>query len=193
MDILVSGVGGQGTILTSKILAKAAVLNGSSCARTGETIGMSQRGGCVVSHVRTENTFSPYIPMRSADLLLSFELCEGARNIAQLKKDGIAIVNTAQINPVSVSLGVSEYSSEKIKKYISDNSKAYFIDANAVAEKSGTVKAVNIVLIGFAFGLGLLKISKEAIVDSIKQNVSSKFYELDVRAFEAGIACAQNI
>ena len=84
MDILISGVGGQGTILASKILSYSAVVEGNK-ARTGETIGMSQRGGCVISHVRTGEVNSPYIPIGGADLLLSFELCEGARNIQYIK------------------------------------------------------------------------------------------------------------
>lgn len=191
MDILISGVGGQGTILTSKILAESAVINGSKAARTGETIGMSQRGGCVVSHVRTENTYSPYIPMGSADLLLSFELCEGARNIPHLKNGAPAIINTAQVNPIIVALGQADYNTEEMKKYISSHSKAYFINANDIAIKCGSVKAVNVVLVGAAFGLGLLNMSKESIIKAIEKLVKPKFLEMNIKAFESGIAAAE--
>lgn len=186
MDILISGVGGQGTILASKILANGAILDGSERARTGETIGMSQRGGCVVSHVRTSDTYSPYIPLGGADLLLSFELCEGARNLPHLKKDGVAIVNTAEINPITVALGAASYDADMMKDYISTNTKAYFLDANKLSLECGSVKSVNVLLVGFAFGLGLLNISKESLLHAIKNNVKPKFYEMNVKAFECG-------
>ncbi len=193
MDILISGVGGQGTILASKILANGAVLDGSERARTGETIGMSQRGGCVVSHVRTSDTYSPYIQLGGADLLLSFELCEGARNLPQLKKNGVAIVNTAEINPITVALGAASYDTDMMIKYISDNVKAYFLDANKLALECGSVKSVNVVLVGVAFGLGLLDISKQSLLDAIKNNVKPKFYEMNVKAFEIGEEFAKTL
>ncbi len=186
MDILISGVGGQGTILASKILANGAVTDGSKRARTGETIGMSQRGGCVVSHVRTSDTYSPYIPAGGADLLLSFELCEGARNLPMLKKGGTAVINTAKINPVTVSLGASVYDEEKITEYIKSNCKAYFLDADRLAKKCGSLKAVNVLLVGTAFGLGLLDISKTSLYAAIKNNVKPEFYKMNIKAFECG-------
>lgn len=193
MDILISGVGGQGTILSSKILAQSAMLNGSDCARTGETIGMSQRGGCVSSHVRTVGTYSPYIPMGSADLLLSFELCEGARNMVQLKKGAPAIINTAQVNPIIVALGHAKYDTDSMKKYISENSRAFFVDANKLAIECGSVKAVNVVLIGVAFGLGLLDVSKESILKAIEMLVKPKFLQMNIDAFEKGIFASKSL
>ena len=193
MDILISGVGGQGTILASKILASAALIDGSSTARTGETIGMSQRGGCVVSHVRTEKTFSSYIPLGSEELLLSFELCEAARNIPQLKKGGSAVINTAQVNPITVSLGACTYDADTMKKYISENCNAYFIDANKIAAECGSVKSVNVVLVGAAYGLGLLDISKDALISALKKNVKPKFLDMNIKAFEAGADFAKSI
>ncbi len=186
MDILIAGVGGQGTILASKILAYAAVIEGRK-ARTGETIGMSQRGGCVVSHVRTGGSHSPYIPVGGADLLLSFEPCEGARNIAYLKKGGKAAINTASITPVSTALGLSAYDGDKMMKYIAENSKAVFIDANKLAKESGSIKAVNSVLIGAAFGLGVLDLSEESLRQSMKKNIKPSFLDLNMRAFHSGV------
>lgn len=186
MDILISGVGGQGTILASKILAYSAVVEGNN-ARTGETIGMSQRGGCVVSHVRTGSVNSPYNPVGGADLLLSFELCEGARNINYINKNGIAVINTTKIMPVTTSLGTSEYDEEQIKKFITDNARAVFVDANSLAHEAGSVKAVNTVLIGVAYGIGILDVSKESIIQSMEKNIKQRFIDLNMRAFEAGV------
>ncbi|MFA6948609.1 MAG: indolepyruvate oxidoreductase subunit beta [Eubacteriales bacterium] len=192
MDILIAGVGGQGTILASKILAGAAIECGVT-ARTGETIGMSQRGGCVVSHVRIGDNASPYIPMGGADLLLSFELCEGARNLPQLKKGGRAIINTAKINPVTAALGLMKYDADAIIKYISDNCDAHFIDANAIAITCGSVKAVNSVMAGIAVGIGLLDFPHDALISAIRKNVPPKFFEMNVKAFGAGVECAAKL
>ena len=186
MDILIAGVGGQGTILASKILAKCAVISGKN-ARTGETIGMSQRGGCVVSHVRTGEASSPYIPQRSADVLLAFELCEGARGIAQLKPQGKALVNTAEIMPVAAAIGKAEYNACKMREYIEQNcGEAVFVDADGIAQSCGSVKAVNIVMLGAAARLGWLDMDREMLADVIIQSVAPKFREMNMAAFEAG-------
>ncbi len=192
MNIIISGVGGQGTILASKILAAGAVLDGKN-ARTGETIGMSQRGGCVVSHVRTGNVHSAYIPAGKADLLLSFELCEGARNLPLLKKGGQAIINTATVMPVSATLGKTVYDTAKMKEYIAQNSQAFFVDADNIARECGSIKAANIVLIGAAFGLGALDISRENLIQAIRDNVKPKFFDLNVKAFDAGVKAAKEL
>ncbi len=192
MNIIISGVGGQGTILASKILAASAVLEGRN-ARTGETIGMSQRGGCVVSHVRTGDAHSAYIPAGTADLLLSFEVCEGARSLPQLKRSGQAIINTATITPVSATLGKTGYDTAKMKDYITQNSSAVFIDADTIARECGSVKAANTVLLGVAFGLGVLDVSRESLVQAIRDNVKPKFFDLNVKAFDAGIKAAKEM
>jgi len=192
MDILITGVGGQGTILTSKILAYAYVIEGRN-ARTGETIGMSQRGGCVVSHVRAENAYSPYIPTGGADLLLSFELCEGARRIPYLKKGGFAIVNTASIIPVSTALGMADYDAEKITKYISENSNAVFIDADKLARECGSFRAVNTVLIGAACGLGVLELSTDSVIRSMEKNIKAQYLDLNIKAFRSGMKTTEEM
>ena len=186
MNIIIAGVGGQGTILASKILAAAALKSGFS-PMTGETIGMSQRGGCVTSHVRTDKAASPYIPMGEADLLLGFELCESARNIPALKSGGKAVVNLKRINPVTVSLKKAEYDGEKMKEYISENSDCVFTDALTIAEECGSAKTINIVLIGVALGMGFFNMDIQSIKSAIEKNVPPKFLEMNIRAFEAGI------
>ncbi len=192
MNIIISGVGGQGTILASKILAASAVLEGRN-ARTGETIGMSQRGGCVISHVRTGDVHSAYIPAGNADLLLSFEICEGARSLPQLKKGGQAIINLATVTPVSANLGKTGYDTAKMKEYIAQNSNAVFVDADSLAKACGSVKAANTVLIGVAFGLDALDVSKESLIQAIRDNVKPSFFDLNMKAFDAGIKAAKEM
>ena len=140
-DVLIAGVGGQGTILASRILAAAAILKGEF-ARTGETIGMSQRGGCVVSNVRLgAEKVSPYIPNAQADLLLGFELAETARNMGRLKPKGAVIANTQTIKPVSLSLGIGKYDVEELKEYISANcGKAVLLDGYGWQSRPGRSK-----------------------------------------------------
>jgi indolepyruvate ferredoxin oxidoreductase beta subunit len=193
-DILISGVGGQGTVLASRLLAAAAI-NQGCFARTSETIGMSQRGGCVVSHVRINSEdSSSIIPFGSADMLIAFELSEAARSLPRLSKDGCCIVNTQIIKPVSASLGNSSYDIEAIKKSIESNSKeVYFIDGYSLAEKAGTVKAVNVVLLGAAAAASKMPLSKDALLEAIIENVPAKFRDLNKNAFELGYSFGKSI
>jgi indolepyruvate ferredoxin oxidoreductase beta subunit len=190
-DILISGVGGQGTVLASRLIAAAAIDQGFF-ARTAETIGMSQRGGCVVSHVRINSEkSSSIIPFGGADMIIAFELAEAARSIPRLGTEGCCIVNTQVIKPVSASLGNSHYDSEEIIQYIKSNSKnVYFIDGYAIAAKAGSVKAVNVVLLGAATAVGKMPFTREIMQEAIIKNVPQKFRELNQRAFELGFESA---
>jgi indolepyruvate ferredoxin oxidoreductase beta subunit len=192
MDILISGVGGQGTVLASKVLADSRVIEGGR-ARTGETIGMSQRGGSVISHVRTGESYSAFIPVGGADLLLSFELIEGARNISYLKEGAHAVINTALINPVSAILGKESCDKEEIMEYISANSNVFFIDASKLAREAGSIRVVNTILIGFAYGLGLLDLSGESIEKSMSKNIRAEYLDLNLKAFRSGIKSAEGV
>lgn len=186
-DILISGVGGQGTVLASRLLAAAAI-NQGSFARTSETIGMSQRGGCVVSHVRIDSQkSSSLIPLGGADLLIAFELSEAVRSLPRLRKGGCLVVNTQVIKPVTASLGASKYDTEEIMKYIENNgADVHLIDGYVIANQAGNVKAVNVVLLGAATATGKMPFSREVILDAIVENVPQKFRELNQRAFELG-------
>ncbi len=186
-DILIAGVGGQGTVLASRLIAAAAIKQGSF-ARTSETIGMSQRGGCVVSHVRINSEkSSSLIPIGSADMIIAFELSEAARSLPRLKMDGCCIINTQTIKPVSASLGSSQYDIEKITDFINTNAKqVYFIDGYSLANEAGSVKAVNVVLLGAAAAVGQMPFGKEVIEEAIIENVPQKFRELNQKAFELG-------
>ena len=188
-DVLIAGVGGQGTILASRILAAAAILKGEF-ARTGETIGMSQRGGCVVSNVRLSGeAVSPYIPTAQSDLLLGFELAETARSMTRLKPGGAVVVNTQVIKPVSLSLGIGCYDETALKEYIEKNSgTSLFIDGYGLALAAGSAKAVNIVLLGAACGAELLPFDRAELEQTIQQSVAPRFVEMTLEAFSSGYA-----
>lgn len=187
-NILIAGIGGQGTILASRLLAEAAILTGKF-ARTGETIGMSQRGGCVVSHVRIDSeSVSPYIPMGSADLIIAFEYAEGARNICRKKDSGKIIVNTQKVKPVTVTLGGMEYNEEKIKKALSE---AIFIDGYELAKNAGNVKTINVVLLGCALGANLLPFTMDDLKKAIDIIVPDKLRILNHKALEMGFDYVQ--
>lgn len=193
-DILIAGVGGQGTVLASRLIAAAAIKQGRF-ARTSETIGMSQRGGCVVSHVRIDSQkSSAIIPFEGANMIIAFELAEAARSISRLAKGGCCIINTQVIKPVSASLGNSQYDLEKINDYIQNNSEqVFYIDGYKIAREVGTVKAVNVVLLGAAAATGRMPFSKQAILESIIENVPQKFRDLNERAFKQGYQYIEEI
>lgn len=187
LDVVITGVGGQGTVLASRIIAKAAMDAGWE-VRTSETIGMAQRDGHVVSHVRIgRNLTSALIPQGSADVLLSFELAEGVRGVAQLKDGGKAIVNEDIIVPTSVSVGISTYNSEAVRDYLVkklDN--LNFISAAKIAAAAGNIKAVNVVLLGAFSTLPDLPFSAEKLLEAVLDTVPSKFREVNEKAFELG-------
>lgn len=186
-DILIAGVGGQGTVLASRLLAAAAIEAGFF-ARTSETIGMSQRGGTVVSHVRIDSKdASPLIPLGHADLLISFELAEAARNLSRLSPNGKCIVNTQVIKPVTASLGTAAYNVEEITNHIKIKvPETLFVDGYNLAAAAGSVKAVNVVLLGAAASTGVLPFSSDLIKNIIENNVPKKFIELNIKAYDLG-------
>ena len=188
-DILIAGVGGQGTVLASRLLAAAAIRAGYF-ARTSETIGMAQRGGCVVSHVRIDSEKdSPIIPLGAADLMIGFEPTEAARNISRLTHGGKCVVNTRMIKPVTASLDAISYAVDPIYTFIQENSsEAIIVDGYALAEESGSVKALNVVLLGVAAAAGFLPFSKEDMENIITENVSQKYIELNRKAFNIGLS-----
>ena len=184
-DILICGVGGQGTVLASKILAAAAMDEGSA-VHSAETIGMAQRGGSVTSHVRAGEAYSPLIPFGSADILLAFEPSEAVRNLKYLKPGGVAIVNTAPVQPVTESLTGGGYDSAKMVDYLKTKCDCVFVDAGEVCAPFGSTKFFNIIMVGVAAGSGRLGIGKDTILRQIERRVTEKCIEVSKRAFEAG-------
>ncbi len=185
-DILICGVGGQGTVLTSKIIAAAASAEGNT-VHSAETIGMAQRGGPVTSHVRIgDEAYSPLIPGGSADLILAFEPAEAVRNIRFLKKDGVAIVNTRAVKPVTEAVNPSGYESKNMIEYLNGNCSCIFVDSEEVCEQFGSSKFFNIILLGIACGGDKLGIAKETLLNQIEKRVPAKYLETNKNAFLAG-------
>lgn len=189
-DILICGVGGQGTVLASKIIAAAAAEEGNP-VHSAETIGMAQRGGSVTSHVRIgENAFSPMIPFGGADMLLAFEPGEAVRNLRYLRRGGTAVVNTAAVKPVTESLKQTGYDGSGMVRYLRDRCDCIFINAEEVCKPFGSTRFLNIILLGVAAGSGKLGLGRETLLKQIEKNVPSRFLDVNIRAFESGMEIA---
>ena len=184
-NILICGVGGQGTVLASKIIAASAMDEGSA-VHSAETIGMAQRGGSVTSHVRIGEAYSPLIPGSTADMILAFEPAEAVRNLSYLKKDGIVIVNSVPVKPVTESLMNTGYDGTEMVAYLKNKCSCVVIDAKKICEPFGSSRYFNIAILGVAAGTGRLGISKETILAEIEKRVPQKFIETNKAAFYAG-------
>ena len=189
MDLIIAGVGGQGTVLASRVLAQAAV-NAGLDAITSETIGMAQREGVVQSHVRLDaGEVGPLIPDGRADLLLGFEPAEAARALVKMRPGADAIVNTAAVYPFTVALGVSHY---EVKDILAHLERALpgslLLDATELAARAGNRRATNAVMLGAVSSRGLLPISPERILDALLGLVRPAYREVNERAFNLGRA-----
>lgn len=182
-SIMIVGVGGQGTLLASRILGNAVISEGYD-VKVSEVHGMSQRGGSVVTYVRYgEKVYSPVIDKGQADIILAFELLEAYRALPYLKEGGKIIVNDQKINPMPVIIGAAKYP-ESLSDKLSDKADTTVIDALALAKKAGNIKAVNVVLIGVM--AKNTDIEYETWVETIKNTVPEKFLEINLKAFEYG-------
>jgi indolepyruvate ferredoxin oxidoreductase beta subunit len=187
INCILAGVGGQGTVLASKLIAQSAMSKGLK-VRTAETIGMAQRGGCVVSHVRIgEEIHSPLIPLQSADVVIGFEPAEAVRTLAYLKDNGTVVVSRTAIKPVTDSLSKSDYDGEEMLKYLSSHVKRLIVvDSTAIFAACGTVKVLNIALLGAAASAGVLGVSAEDMENTIKEKLPQKFIDMNLIALRAG-------
>lgn len=187
LDIMIVGVGGQGTLLASRVIGSAAVAAGYD-VKVSEVHGMSQRGGSVVTYVRIgKNIASPLVDKAGADLILSFERLEAARFIGYLKPNGTVILNEQGIDPMPVISGAQKYPGDVIpalKKALGGRLVA--VDAAGMARACGSVKCVNIVLLGVMAGLGIGGISRKDWDAAVAGSVPAKFLSLNSSAFEAG-------
>jgi indolepyruvate ferredoxin oxidoreductase, beta subunit len=186
MDLLVTGVGGQGVVLASDIIGETAIAAGYDVKKT-DTLGMAQRGGSVISHLRlAEKVWSPLIKEGEADLLLSFEKLESARWSHYLRKDAIVIVNTYEQPPLSVSLGQIKYpTDDEIRESFKRRTdKIYFIDANKRAMELGNVRTLNIFMLG-CFSV-FAPLDEQVWKDSIKRRMPEKLIDINLEAFELG-------
>ena len=183
-NIMIVGVGGQGTLLASRLAGAVAIRSGYD-VKVSEVHGMSQRGGSVVTYVRFgEKVYSPLITEGGADVILAFELLEAARWLPYLKPGGKLIVNTQKMDPIPVVIGSAEYPQGLEEALIERCSDVELMDALSLALESGTAKAVNVVLIGAM--ARHLPFAKEDWQEAIRQIVPEKFREVNLTAFDKG-------
>ncbi len=180
MDILIAGVGGQGTLLASRVLGKYALNNNLDC-KLSEVHGMAQRGGSVITFVRMgEKINSPIIDTKGADIIIAFEKLEALRYVHYLKDDGIILYSSQEIMPMPVVTGMAKYP-EDIANQLP---KAFCVDALTLAESVGNVKCANSVMLG-AF-TKLMKLNKEDMEKALRESIPEKMLDINIKAFNLG-------
>ena len=183
-NIMIVGVGGQGSLLASKLLGNLLVGEGYD-VKVSEVHGMSQRGGSVVTYVRFgDKVYSPIIDKGEADFIVSFEKIEAARYAPYLAEGGKIIVNTQEIEPMPVITGACEYPTDAIDQLMAAGIDVDALDALTPATEAGSGKAVNIVLMGRLSRY--MTILEEKWIDAIKKSVAAKFADMNVKAFLSG-------
>ena len=186
-NCLLCGVGGQGVVLASRLIAYAAMEQGDF-VRTTETIGMAQRGGSVVSHVRAgEEVHSPLIPAGGADVILAFEPGEAVRCLPYLKEGGLVITNSRIVKPVTASLGGSSYSGGEMLDYLKKKAgQVIVVDGDEICRRAGSAKVLNVALLGAAAKSGELGISMDEMLEAVRKNVKEKYIALNEKALRLG-------
>ena len=187
-NIVLCGVGGQGTVLASKLIATAAMGRGIP-VKTAETIGMAQRGGSVFSHVRVgEGAASPLVGRGTADVIVAFEPAEAVRQLPFLRRGGAVVVSNRPVVPVSAMTGGPAYDLEAIMGYLRAQEASgrigdlAVVDADRAAQELGSAKCLNVVLLGAAVRSGALGLSAEDVRSAIYERVPERFWELNDRA-----------
>ena len=194
-NVLLTGVGGQGTVLAAKVLAQAAQAKGWQ-VRTAETIGMAQRGGSVVSHVRMgdngEEVIAPLVAKGTADMIIAFEPAEAARVLPYLAPDGVMVSATTSIQPITAALSTEPYLAEatiasldeRLNECAAPPARFVLVDDEAVLSQVGNRKALNTVLLAFALKTGHLPLSLDDLRDAIRACVKPRFVELNLAAID---------
>lgn len=194
-NVLLTGVGGQGTVLAAKVLAQAAQAKGWQ-VRTAETIGMAQRGGSVVSHVRMgdngEEVIAPLVAKGTADMIVAFEPAEAARVLPYLAPDGVMVSATTSIQPITAALSTEPYLAEatiasldgRLNECAAAPVRFVLVDDEAVLSQVGNRKALNTVLLAFALKTGHLPLSLDDLRDAIRACVKPRFVELNLAAID---------
>ncbi len=183
-SIMIVGVGGQGSLLASKLLGRLLVDEGYD-VKVSEVHGMSQRGGSVVTYVRFgDHVYSPIVAAGEADIIVSFEKIEAARWLPNLKPDGTIVVNTQEVDPMPVIVGSAVYPSGVLEEMTAAGARIDAVDALSLAEQAGSSKAVNIVLM--ARVAKYFDIPYDKWIAAIENTVAPKFVELNKAAFALG-------
>lgn len=199
-NMIVSGVGGQGSILASHIIAEAAIRHNEKTGqkgnvRVGETFGAAQRGGAVASHVKIGHIHAPLVRKGRADMVLALEPLEGLRiGVDYLAENGVAILNTVMESPVDVKVGAAEYPavSEIIEALGKIGSKVVAFDAVKLALEAGSAKCVNVVMLGAAAASKILPFPEEDLLEAVKSRIPPKLLDVNLKAFELGKAAYLN-
>ena len=183
-NILLVGVGGQGIVLASEVLAAVCLASGHD-VKQSEVHGMAQRGGSVTSHVRFgPEVFSPTIEKGEADIMLSYELLESMRWLDYLSRDGVAIVNNQRIDPMTVASGKAKYP-QRIADVLKVRSKHLdLVDCQAIARKVGNLRTVNVILLGVLSKH--LDFDEELWIEALKNRVPENTVDINIKAFNAG-------
>lgn len=189
-NILICGTGGQGIVLTSRLLAKACAERGEA-VRTAETIGMAQRGGCVASHVRIGECASPLVPAGEADLIIAFEPSEAVRSLKYLKPDGKILVCTTPIVPVTAAKD-GNYDGKAALEYLKTlESEVFIFDGDAFEASCGGAKALNVGILSAAVALGLCPMSEEELEAALNRPPLNRRVEQNRKAVEEGKKLAE--
>jgi indolepyruvate ferredoxin oxidoreductase beta subunit len=186
-DIVIVGVGGQGVILISDVIGRAAVKAGKP-VRGAETHGMAQRGGSVINYTRIGCKYSPMVPSGGADVLLALEPAEALRFAHFLSRDGVALVNINPVLPVTVTTGKASYPplDEIVSPLRAVCKEVKIMDATALAKQAGTAQAMNVVMLGAL--AKYIPLSEEMLTDAIREVVPPKYLDVNRRAFDLGKA-----
>ena len=183
-NIMIVGVGGQGTLLASRLIGAVMIAQGLD-VKVSEVHGMSQRGGSVVTYVRAgEQVASPIIEKGEADLILAFEQLEAARWLPYLKKGGKLVVNTQKMDPMPVITGAARYPEGILEQLLESGATVTPVDALPLAVEAGSPKAVNVALIGVL--AAQTDIKKDIWLRAIEETVPQKFIDMNLAAFDAG-------
>ncbi len=183
LNIMIVGVGGQGTLLASRVLGNVA-LKKDYDVKMSEVHGMAQRGGSVVTYVKLgKKVYSPVIEKGEADIIIAFEQLEALRWIDYLKDGGRLVVNEQKINPMPVIIGKAKYPSSIIEKLKENFSNVIAVDALKIAKECGNIKALNTVLLGFL--AKSMNVEKDIWIESLKETVPAKALDVNMKAFES--------
>ncbi len=191
LNLIITGVGGQGNVLASQLIGKALVRE-NFYVTIGETYGATQRGGAVMSHLRIskESQFSPLIPEGQADIVVALEPVEALRVIGQYGNPSVsALINSRPIFPTAVTVGDAEYPSlEKIRDAVRDLAKQFwFVDATAAAMAFGSPIFTNIIMVGALAGTRLIPIGRKNFQEAIRENFPEKTHAANLKAFDQGM------
>ena len=186
-NIILCGVGGQGTVLASRLISSAAMARRIPVL-SAETIGMAQRGGSVFSHLRMsteEALYSPMIAREEADLILGFEPGEAVRMLPFLKPDGQVVVSSRAVMPVTAALADTGYRAEDMLEYLSSRvSRLTVVDADKALEEVGSPKVLNLLLLGAAQRCGALGLEMDDLKEAVRRVIPPKFHDLNFRALD---------